>query len=168
MKAAENLYATTIAVLVSAVQKIARSMKLPEGLRLYRGLGGQTDLPKEFYTSDPQGRKGFVEWGFMSTTSDKQVRGEEGRWTEEVGTQAWGRERLGSCCSGGSKSAASEEQVVRCEKKRKRLYRGMCRKFIGRALSSRQRGGGGDMQVMKRARAHSQSSAQISPARSCF
>ncbi len=75
MKAAGNLYATTISVLVSAVQKIARVMKLPEGLRLYRGLGGLMDLPKEFFTADPQGRKGFVEWGFMSTTSDEQVRG---------------------------------------------------------------------------------------------
>ena len=76
MKAASNLYPTTISVLVSAVQKIARSTRLPEGLRLFRGLGGQMELPKEFYTADPRGIKGFVEWGFMSTTSDKQVRGE--------------------------------------------------------------------------------------------
>ncbi len=73
MREAGNMYATTIAVLVSAVQKIARSMKLPEGLRLFRGLGGLMDLPKEFFISDPQGRKGFVEWGFMSTTSNEQV-----------------------------------------------------------------------------------------------
>ena len=75
MKFGGTLYATTIAVLVSAVQKIARRMKLPEGLRLYRGLGGLVDLPKEFFTADLQGRKGFVEWGFVSTTSDEQVRG---------------------------------------------------------------------------------------------
>ena len=73
MKANGNLYATTISVLVSAVQKIARTMKLPEGLRLFRGLGGFMDLPKEFFTADPQGRKGFVEWGFMSTTSKEEV-----------------------------------------------------------------------------------------------
>jgi len=33
------------------------------------------DLPKEFFTADARGVKGFVEWGFMSTTSDEQVRG---------------------------------------------------------------------------------------------
>ena len=73
MKAAGNLYPTTISVLVSAVQKIAGAMRLPEGLRLFRGLGGLMDLPKEFFVADPEGRKGFVEWGFMSTTSDEQV-----------------------------------------------------------------------------------------------
>jgi hypothetical protein len=74
MEAAGNLYSTTISVLVSAVQKIARATKPPEGLRLFRGLGGLMDLPKSFFTADPQGRKGFVEWGFMSTTSDQQER----------------------------------------------------------------------------------------------
>ena len=75
MEQTGNLYATTIAVLVSAVQNIARAMKLPEGLRLFRGLGGLMDLPKEFFTADRQGCKGFVEWGFMSTTSDEKVDG---------------------------------------------------------------------------------------------
>jgi hypothetical protein len=75
MMKADNLYTTTISVLVSAVQKIARSMKLPEGLRLFRGLGGLMDLPTTFFTSDARGRKGFVEWGFMSTTSKEQVTG---------------------------------------------------------------------------------------------
>jgi hypothetical protein len=73
MKEAGNLFATTIFVLMSAVQKIARETKLTEGLRLFRGLGGLVDLPKEFFTADPKGRKGFVEWGFMSATSDEQV-----------------------------------------------------------------------------------------------
>jgi hypothetical protein len=73
MKLAGNLFPTTIAVLVSAVQKIARAMKLPEGLRLFRGLGGLVDLPKEFFMADEQGRKGFVEWGFMSTTAKEEV-----------------------------------------------------------------------------------------------
>ena len=74
MNATSNLYSTTISVLVSAVQKIARAIRLPEGLRLFRGLGGLMDLPKAFFSADSQGRKGYVEWGFMSTTSDKQVR----------------------------------------------------------------------------------------------
>jgi hypothetical protein len=79
MKATGNLYATTISVLVSAVQKIARATKLPEGLRLFRGMGEVVDLPEEFFTVDPQGRKGFVEWGFMSTTSDEKVGGRSGK-----------------------------------------------------------------------------------------
>ena len=69
----KNMYTTTIHVLVSAVQKIARVMKLPSGLKLYRGLGGSMDLPDSFYKSDKNGFKGFVEWGFISTTADKQV-----------------------------------------------------------------------------------------------
>ena len=80
MKEEGNLYATTISVLVSAVQKIARAMKLPEGLRLFRGLGGLMDLPKEFLAADPRGCKGFVEWGFMSTTSNEQVGGKMRKW----------------------------------------------------------------------------------------
>ncbi len=41
----DNLFITTIHVLVSAVQKIARVMKLPEGLLLYRGFGGSSVEP---------------------------------------------------------------------------------------------------------------------------
>ncbi len=80
MKETDNLYATTISVLVSAVQKIARAIKLPDGLRLYRGMGGRTELPKGFFTADQQGRKGFVDWGFISTIANEQV----GRFEYEV------------------------------------------------------------------------------------
>ena len=66
-------YTTTIFVLISAVQKVARVMKLPEGIQLYRGMGGLMDLPPHFFHADEQGRKGFVEWAFMSTTSDLKV-----------------------------------------------------------------------------------------------
>jgi hypothetical protein len=66
-------FTTTIFVLVSAVQKIARVMKLPEGLKLYRGMGGLMDLPGTFFQPDEQGRKGYLEWAFMSTTSDIMV-----------------------------------------------------------------------------------------------
>ncbi len=70
-KKAGKLFSTTISVLASAVQKICRVEKLPEGLRLYRGLGGKQ---MDFSTADVQGRKGFVELGFMSTTSEMKVR----------------------------------------------------------------------------------------------
>jgi hypothetical protein len=69
----DNLFPTTIFVLASAVQKISRVMKLPENPILYRGLGGTSDLPDSFFQLDEHGCKGFVEWGFMSTTACKQV-----------------------------------------------------------------------------------------------
>ena len=43
------------------------------GLLLYRGMGGLMDLPHAFFHADAKGRKGYVEWGFMSTTSDPKV-----------------------------------------------------------------------------------------------
>ena len=69
----KNMYSTTIHVLVSAVQKIACVMKLPEGLILYRGLGGTMRLPDCFYKADESGSRGFAEWGFMSTTASKDI-----------------------------------------------------------------------------------------------
>ena len=68
-----NRYATTIHVLVSAVVKIARVMRLPPGLELFRGLGGRMDLPDSFRRADANGRRGYTEFGFLSTTSDKEV-----------------------------------------------------------------------------------------------
>ena len=68
-----NTFSTSIHVLVSAVQKIARVTKIPNGLLLYRGLGA-TELPAHFSRQEPKtGCRGFVEWGFMSTTSNKAV-----------------------------------------------------------------------------------------------
>jgi ankyrin repeat protein len=68
-----STFTTTIHVLVSAVQKLASVIKIPDGLKLYRGLGGVNNLPESFNTPQKNGGKGFTEWGFMSTTSDKQV-----------------------------------------------------------------------------------------------
>jgi hypothetical protein len=68
-----NLYATTIHILVSAVIKIARSTKLPLGLELFRGLGGLAELPVSFFRIDANGCRGYAEWGFLSTTSNKEV-----------------------------------------------------------------------------------------------
>jgi hypothetical protein len=66
-------FTTTIHVLVSAVQKLASVVKMPDGLKLYRGLGGVIDLPRSFFKPHANGGRGFTEWGFMSTTSDKHV-----------------------------------------------------------------------------------------------
>ena len=68
-----NLYATTIFVLVSAVQKVSRCTRIPEGTLLYRGLGGLIDLPDKFHAADEQGRSGYLDWGMMSTSSDRDV-----------------------------------------------------------------------------------------------
>ena len=67
-----NMFSTTIHCLVSGVTKISRVTRLSEGLLLYRGFGGLA-LPDQFYKAPESGYKGFVEWGFMSTTSDKAV-----------------------------------------------------------------------------------------------
>ena len=69
----DNLYSTTIFVLVSAVQKLSRFTRISQGTLLYRGLGGKIDLPDIFFQIDDQGCSGYAEWGFLSTTSDRDV-----------------------------------------------------------------------------------------------
>jgi len=68
-----NMFATTIFVLVSAVQKIARVTEISEELMLYCGLGNVSDLPESFGHADAFGSKGWTEFGFRSTTADKAV-----------------------------------------------------------------------------------------------
>ncbi len=68
-----NTFPTTIFVLVSAVQKLCRCMPIPEGTKLYRGLGGVVDLPEIFRHGDSHGCRGYTEWAFMSTTANKEV-----------------------------------------------------------------------------------------------
>ncbi len=68
-----NLFTTTIAVLASAVQKLARVAPIREGTRLYRGLNRLMELPEAFFRPDNRGRRGFAEWGFLSTTQDKEI-----------------------------------------------------------------------------------------------
>ena len=70
-KAKNNFFSTTIHVLVSATVKLARTIKMPSGLKLYRGIG--RELPESFYKEDEFGRKGYMEWGFMSTTSNESI-----------------------------------------------------------------------------------------------
>ena len=60
-------------MLASAVIKLARHVRISEGQLLYRGLGGTLELPDCFFKADAQGRSGFCEWSFMSTTGDKKV-----------------------------------------------------------------------------------------------
>ena len=66
-----NKFSTTIHVLQSAVVKIARNFKIPDGLVLYRGLSMQ--FPPNFFKVDENGCRGFAEWGFMSTTANRDI-----------------------------------------------------------------------------------------------
>ena len=68
---AQNLFPTSIHVLQSAVTKIARNTKIPTGLKLYRGLS--MAFPTMFYESDRNGCRGFAEWAFMSTTTNRNI-----------------------------------------------------------------------------------------------
>jgi len=76
-KDGNNLFPTTIFVLVSAVNKLSRCMNIPPGTLLYRGLGGTLEFPDRFTCADPDcvtpNALGFLEYGFMSTTADKNV-----------------------------------------------------------------------------------------------
>jgi ankyrin repeat protein len=76
-KDANNLFSTTIFVLVSAVNKLSRCMNIPPGTLLYRGLGGTLEFPDSFTRGDTTcatpNALGFLEFGFMSTSADKSV-----------------------------------------------------------------------------------------------
>ena len=78
-KAADNLFSTTIFVLVSAINKLSRCANIPAGTLLYRGLGGTLEFPERFTRPDPSppcktpNALGFLEYGFMSTTADKSI-----------------------------------------------------------------------------------------------
>ena len=76
-KAADNLFSTTIFVLVSAINKLSRCANIPTGTLLYRGLGGTLEFPERFTRPDPSCKTpnalGFLEYGFMSTTADKSI-----------------------------------------------------------------------------------------------
>jgi len=68
-----NTFPTTIFVLVSAVTKVTKCTRIPEGTLLYRGLGGLLDLPEQFQKVDEHGASGYADWGFMSTTANLDV-----------------------------------------------------------------------------------------------
>ncbi len=80
---ADNKFSTTIFVLVSAVQKLSRCMNIPVGTLLYRGLGGNMELPDTFFVPSEfcvpsrvcmtPNALGYTEFGFMSTTQERSV-----------------------------------------------------------------------------------------------
>lgn len=68
-----NFYATTLTVLVSAVQKLSHHTPIPDDLILYRGTGGCVSLPSSFTEPDQYNCRGMTDWGFWSSTKDKKV-----------------------------------------------------------------------------------------------
>ncbi len=76
-KDGDNLFPTTIFVLVSAINKLSRCMNIPPDTLLYRGLGGTLEFPDSFTRADPScitpNALGFLEYGFMSTSADMNV-----------------------------------------------------------------------------------------------
>jgi hypothetical protein len=65
----EGRFTTTLHVLNSAVLKLSR---LQPALTVYRGIS-RMKLPKVFIEKNDRNIRGGVEYGFMSTTSDKEV-----------------------------------------------------------------------------------------------
>lgn len=69
-----NLFPTTIVVLCSALQKLSRCTRIPNGTPLFRGLGGYgkftLELPGSFYACDDNGCSGYMDYGFQSWTAD--------------------------------------------------------------------------------------------------
>jgi hypothetical protein len=73
LRTGNNLFTTTLSVLVSAVQKLSTVAVIPDGLRLYRGTGGLVTLPPHFTDADEHNCKGMTDWGFMSSSQDKSI-----------------------------------------------------------------------------------------------
>ncbi|KAJ1482518.1 hypothetical protein T484DRAFT_1803861 [Baffinella frigidus] len=67
----ERHYTTTIHAIASALKKVARVTKLPEGGKVYRGMSG-VRLPEAFREPDEYGCRGGVELGFLSTSTSKE------------------------------------------------------------------------------------------------
>jgi hypothetical protein len=76
LKKNENLFSTTIFVLSSALQKLARVTRIFANVPLFRGLGGTgkftLELPDSFLKPDAQtGCTGYMDYGFQSFTADE-------------------------------------------------------------------------------------------------
>ena len=71
-KAPNNRRTTSILALVSAVLKLSRQTKLPQGRNVFRGLGSMK-LDDDWFVKNDRGVITGVELGFMSTTLDRDV-----------------------------------------------------------------------------------------------
>ena len=67
-----NRYETTIFVISSGITKLSKVTAIPQNRLLYRGLGGML-LPEKFWRPSAEDFQGGVEYGLMSTTTDKNI-----------------------------------------------------------------------------------------------
>ena len=72
-KPIEKSYSTTLFVLASAIAKLTKVQNIPSGMPLYRGLGGDVELPHYFHHPDSRGRRGLTEFGFLSTSQSRDI-----------------------------------------------------------------------------------------------
>ncbi len=55
------------------VQKLSTVTVHHDGLKLYRGTGGEVNLPAHFFDRDSLGCKGMTDWGFFSASADIDI-----------------------------------------------------------------------------------------------
>jgi hypothetical protein len=67
-----NRYTTTIHTLISAVMKLSRTTRVPDGRKVSRGLGGMV-LDAKWFRPDKRNTRGGVELGFLSTTMNRKT-----------------------------------------------------------------------------------------------
>ena len=67
-----NGYVNCIYACASGMRKISRLSCIPQGRRVYRGMGG-VKLPKKFLTEKEGGGRGGVDYAFLSTTTRREV-----------------------------------------------------------------------------------------------
>jgi hypothetical protein len=80
-----NCYETTIFCIISGVSKLSKATVIPHDRRVFRGLGGMI-LPKEFWSVQEGGFRGGIEWGLMSTTTNRAVAVEYSGLDKQRGT----------------------------------------------------------------------------------
>ena len=111
-KPPENLYATSIHTLVSAILKLSRATLIPRGRKAFRGLG-RMKMGSEWFRPDERGARSGVELGFMSTTLSRRVAVEYSGVKGGVGTVL--EFQVGAVDCGARLDALSQYQgVVTC------------------------------------------------------
>ena len=67
-----NNYSNVIHAILSGIAKLSQVSGIPEGRKVYRGVGGMR-LPACFYVPNDKGVLGGAERAFMSTTTNRDV-----------------------------------------------------------------------------------------------
>ena len=67
-----NNYSNVIHAILSGIAKLSQVSGIPEGRKLYRGVGGMR-LPACFYVRNDKGVLGGAERAFMSTSTNRDV-----------------------------------------------------------------------------------------------